>query len=159
LPTGKLQKTVLTLYFLSDLLDNSLDHYQKVGKDGGWTTWQSTWLKQSLRLHDDFIRELSDTLKRKPVRDWLEDFGSRGHQLAPLVVGGLLGLRYQKSHSSSPLEQQPPSRECLVDMVTNMGFGTRRAERALELAEPELRKAKTMEEAAFIVIKYIKEEV
>ena len=157
-PAGKLQKTVLTLSFLSDLLDNSLDHYQKVGKDGGWTTWQSLWLKQPMRLHDDFVTDLTIALKRKPVRDWLEDFGSRGRQLVPLVVGGLLGLRHQRSHASTPLEQQPPTRETLIDMMTGMGYGTSRAEHALELAEPELRKAKTMEEAVPIVLKYILEE-
>jgi hypothetical protein len=104
------------------------------------------------------VSTLSRTFKLKPLADWLEDFGSRGRSLMPLVVGTMLGLMYRDAGASLPIEEQPPSYEFLVDLVTGLGYGTRRAERVLELAEPELRTARTKEEAARIVVKYLGKE-
>ena len=55
-----------------------------------------------MRLHDKFVNGLRHLFKLKPVADWLEDFGSQGLGLVPLVVGALLGLRYRGASNSLP---------------------------------------------------------
>jgi len=158
-PLGKPQITVLPLCFLLALLDGKEDRYRIVGKDGQWTLREVAGMKQPLRLHDDFVNQLRHSFKLKPVVDWLDDFGSRGHKLAPLVVGSLLGLRHQRDGASVPLGQQAYSQEMLINIITGMGYGIARAQRVLERAEPELRPGMTLEEATRIVLKHISEEV
>lgn len=158
-PLGKPQTTVLPLCFLQALLDGDEDRYRAVGKDGRWTLREIAGLKQPLRLHDDFVNELRHVFRLKPVADWLEDFGSRGRSLAPLVVGSLLGLMYRGDSASVPTEQQAYSRETLVEIITGMGYGIARAQKVLQRAEPELRAGMTLEEATRIVLKHISEEV
>jgi len=92
------------------------------------------------------------------VADWLEDFGSQGHGLVPLVVGALLGLRYRSATNSLPAGQQPYSHEALIEVITGMGYSTARAQKVLERAEPELRAGMTLEEAIRIVLRHIGEE-
>ena len=158
-PLGKPQTIVLPLCFLQALLDGDEDRYRVVGKDGSWTLREIAGLKQPLRLHDDFVNELRLVFRLKPVADWLDDFGSRGRSLMPLVVGSLLGLMYRGDSTSVPVEQQAYSRETLIEIITGMGYGIARAHRVLERAEPELRAGMPLEEATRIVLKYIGEEV
>ncbi|MDP2952482.1 MAG: hypothetical protein Q8O76_04105, partial [Chloroflexota bacterium] len=74
-PAGKLEKTTLPLFFLMALLDGEVHRYPVVGKDGDWTSRQVVGVEHPLRLHDEFLDQLARTLKRKPVADWLDDFG------------------------------------------------------------------------------------
>ena len=158
-PLGKPRMTLLPLCFLQALLDGNEDRYRIVGKDGRWTLREVAGLKQPLRLHDDFVNQLHHVFRLEPVADWLDDFGSRGHSLVPLVVGSLLGLMHRGDSASVPIEQQAYSREMLIDIITGMGYGVARAQRVLERAEPELRAGMTLEEATRIVLKHISEEV
>jgi hypothetical protein len=154
-PMGKPQKTALPLCFLRALLDDDLARYRIVGKDGMWTSWEVVGLKQPLRLHDKFVSGLRDVFKLKPVADWLEDFGSQGQSLVPLVVGALLGLSHQSASASLPVERQPYSQEGLLEAATGLGYSIARAERALERAAPELRVGMTMAEAVRLILKYM----
>ncbi|RLC60834.1 MAG: hypothetical protein DRI01_09555 [Chloroflexi bacterium] len=157
-PVGKPQLVVLPLCFLLALLDGNEDRYRIVGKDGQWTLREIAGLKQPLRLHDDLVDGLRHVFRMKPVADWLDDFGPRGHRLVPLVVGSLLGLMYQGESASVPLERQAYSQEMLIEIITSMGYGIARARRVLERAEPELGPQMTLEEATRVVLKYISEE-
>jgi hypothetical protein len=156
---GKPQRTVLPLCFLRALLGDDLARYRIVGKDSMWTSWEVAGLKQPLRLHDKLVGGLRDVFKLKPVADWLEDFGSHGQSLVPLVVGALLGLSHQSASASLPVERQPYSQETLIEVITGMGYGTARARKVLERVEPELRVGMTLEEATRIVLRHIGEEV
>jgi hypothetical protein len=115
-------------------------------------------LRQPLRLHDGLVSGLRRVFKLKPIADWLEDFGSYGQSLVPLVVGAMLGLVYRDADTAVPVEQQPWTRERLLEVVTGMGYSTVRGERVLERAEPELRAGMTLEEAIRTVLKYIGKE-
>jgi len=152
---AKPQTTLLPLCFLQALLDGKEQRYPVVGKDGDWTSWDILGLKQPIRIHDKFRSELVNTLRRKPVADWLDDFGSAGRSLAPIIIGVLLGLRYRRATASLPVEQQPWNRETLLEVITSLGYSTARAQGVLAQAEPELRPGITLEEATRTVLKYI----
>jgi hypothetical protein len=155
---GKPETTVLPLCFLQSLLDGNEGRYRIVGKDGQWTSREVAGLKQPLRLHDEFVNELRHQFKLKPVADWIEDFGSQGHSLVPLVVGALLGLKYRSATNLLPAGQQAYSQDALIEVITGMGYSTARAQKVLERAESELRAGMTLEEAIGIVLRHIGEE-
>jgi len=155
---GKPQMVVLPLFFIQALLDGNEDGYRIVGKDGPWTVREIAGLRQPLRLHDELVERLRNTLKLKPVADFLCGFGPRGVKLVPLVVGALLGLMYRSTGASLPIEQLPWSRETLIEVVTGLGYSAARAQRVVQLAEPEFKIDMTLEEAIRIVLKYIGKE-
>lgn len=156
---GKLERTVLPLPALMSMLDGEFECYPVVGKDGGWTSRQMTLgAEQSLRLHDGFVERLLRILKRKPVADWLDDFGSRGTTLAPLVVGGLLGLMYRDADNAQSTVRRPATRDQLVAVITSMGYSAARASKVLDRASLELKPEMTIEEAKPILLKQIAEE-
>lgn len=157
-PWGKPLRTVLPIFFLLALLDKEEGRFCKVGKDGPWSSWQIEGLKQPLRLHDGFLEKLRQLFKLKPVADWLDDFGTRGQSIAPLVVGALLGLMYRGSSSLLP-EEQGASRQELLQKLTGFGYGLDRVQRAMEKAEPELRGNMTTDEAVETALKYIEKEI
>ncbi|MDP3061848.1 MAG: hypothetical protein Q8O40_01355 [Chloroflexota bacterium] len=155
---GKLQKTTLPLFFLRSLRDGNLHHYPKVARDGGWISWRVVGTEHLLRLHDDFVGQLSRTLRVKPVADWLDDFGRRGRKLAPLVVGSLLGMMYQPTTTTLPLERQPVTREQLVAVITSLGYSAARASKLIEKAAHELVPGMALEDATRILLKYAAQE-
>jgi hypothetical protein len=155
---AKPQTTLLPLCLLQALLDGNEHRYRVVGKDGSWTSLEIVGLKQPVRLHEGFKDNLREVFRHKPVADWVDDFGMHGRSLAPTIVGALLGMRYRQVSASLPTEQQPCSREALVAVMTSLGYGTARAQRAVERAEPELRAGMTLAEATPIVLRHITEE-
>jgi hypothetical protein len=157
-PLGKSQKTVLPLCFVEALLDGDEGRYRIVGKEGGWTLREIGGLKDPLRLHDSFVAQLREVFKARPVADWLDDFGARGHALAPLVVGSLLGLMCQGNSALVPPEEQACDHETLIQIATSLGYGVATAKKALQWAEPELKAAMNLEEKIRILLKYISEE-
>jgi hypothetical protein len=154
-PYGRAETTVLPLRFLQALLDGNEGSYRIVGKDGQWTSFEVAGLRQPLRLHDGFVARLRSMLRKRPLSDWLDDFGPCGRALVPLVVGALLGLRYRSAVSRMPVEEQPWTTESLIELITGMGYGTARAQRVLQRAGEELKPGMAMKEAAHIVLKYI----
>ena len=156
--SGKPQATGLPLCFLRALLDGDDNRYRIVGKQGPWTSLEIPGLKQPLRLHNEFLDRLRHTFDLKPVADWLDDFGSPGYGLAPLVTGALLGLGYRGLRAPLPAEQQPYSRETIVEVITGLGYGAARARKVLDRIETELGPGITLDEAIRIVLRHIGEE-
>ncbi len=153
-PTGKPEKLVLPMSFLRSLLDDDLERFEIIGKDGSYTTWNIPGLKEPLRLPDDFVSGLSAMLRRKSVANWLLDFGSEGKAIAPLVIGSLLGLQFQSTARDIPLAQQPCTHERLVAALEAMAYTAAEAELLIGRASPELRADHTVGEGLRIVLKY-----
>jgi len=153
-PTGKPEKLVLPMSFLQALLDDDLERFEIIGKDGRYTVWNIPGLKEPLRLPDDFISRLSAMLRLKSVASWLLDFGSEGKAIAPLVIGSLLGLQFQSTARDIPLAQQPCTHERLVTALEAMVYTAAEAELLIGRASPELRADHTVEEALRIVLQY-----
>jgi len=151
-PIGKPEKLTLPISFLQAILDDNLEQFELVGKDGKYTNWSIPGLREALRLPNDFITELSAVLRLKSVASWLLDFGSQGEAVAPLVVGSLLGLQFRGVTAPLLVGEQPFQREIVVDTLTRM-FDSARAAEMYEKWAPYLKSSMTNEEAVSLILK------
>lgn len=149
---GKSEKLILPISFLQAILDDDLERFEIVGKDGKYTGWSIPGLREALRLPDGFITELSTVLRLKSVAAWLLNFGSEGKAVAPLAVGSLLGLQFHGVIGPLPIGKQPFKRETVVDTLTRM-FGSARAAEMFEQAAPYLKSSMSNEEAVSLILK------
>ena len=101
-PIGKPEKLILPMEFLQAILDNRLDSFEIVAKDGTHTSWNVPFFREPLRLPDEFVADLSWELERKSVASWLLGFGGNGRSLMPQVVGSLLGLQFRTCDRNPP---------------------------------------------------------
>jgi hypothetical protein len=151
-PMGRSEKLILPISFLQAILDDNLEQFEIVGKDGKYTGWSVPGLREELRLPNSFISELSAVLRLKSVAAWLLDFGSEGKATAPLVVGSLLGLQFHDLIKPLPIGKQPYKREIVLDNLTRM-FGSARAAEMFERGAPYLKSSMTNEEAVSLIFK------
>lgn len=143
---------VIPVIFLQAMLDDDLDRFAVVARSGGRTTWEIPGVK-ALQLPDDFIARLSDTLQRRSVAAWLEDFGSQGRRVMPLVVGSLLGLQFMgASGAPSPAGKQPYDPVELLSALEALAYSPTEAKEMVGRAAPHLRADHTLEEALRVVL-------
>lgn len=148
---GKPETLVLPLSFLQSVLDDDLGRFQVIGKDETNTTWDVPSLKEAVRLPNDFLARLCNVLSRQSVAAWLEEFGSQGQSIAPLVVGTLLGLQFHGAAEALPMGQQMWRREIVMDTITQM-FGKARAKEMFQRVGPYLKVNMTNEEAIRFIL-------
>lgn len=146
---GKSQTVVIPMVFLSALLDDDIDRFRVVSKDGTSTRWEIPGAKQPTELADEFVSLLSETLSRKSVARWLEDFGSQSGGVAALVIGTLLGLAFAQP---SPPGQRAWDQQSVIDTLRGLGYSTKAATEALNRAMPSLRADHTLEEAIRLIL-------
>lgn len=151
-PTGRPEKLTLPMSFLQAILDDELEQFELVGKDGKHTSWRIPGLKEALRLPNDFISELSAVLRLKSVASWLLEFGPEGEAITPLIVGSLLGLQFRAVTPPLPIEKQPFQRETVIDTLTRM-FGSERVAKMFEKWVPYLKPSMTNEEVVTYILK------
>lgn len=150
-PIGKAEKLILPLEFLKTILDNRLDGFEIVSKDGTYTSWNVPFFREPLRLPDEFVTDLSWELERKSVASWLLRFGANGRSLMPQVVGSLLGLQFRTATETHPPDKQTWSQNDVLETLIRM-FGALKAKDLLNQALPNLKANMTDEEAIRLVI-------
>ena len=150
-PIGKPEKLILPLEFLQAMLDDRLDSFQIVAKDGTYTSWKVSFLQEPLRLPDEFLSYLLSDLKRKSVASWLLGYGDNGRGVMPQVVGTLLGLQFRKVTETYPSDKQLWSQDDVLETLVRM-FGAQKARALLNTALPLLKADMTNEEAIRLIL-------
>jgi len=150
-PIGKPEKLTLPLEFLQAMLDDQLDSFQIVAKDGTHTSWKVPFLQEALRLPDGFLADLSWELKMKSVASWLLGYGDNGRCVMPQVVGSLLGLQFRKVTETSVPDKQLCSQDDVLETLVRM-FGAVKAKTLLNAAIPHLKADMTNEEAIRMIL-------
>jgi len=150
-PIGKAEKLILPLEFLQAILDNRLDSFEIVARDGTHTSWNVPFFREPLRLPDEFLADLSWDLKRKSVFSWLLGFGRNGRGVMPQVVGSLLGIQFRKVTEASLPDKQVWRQDDVLETLIRM-FGALKARALLNQALPYLKADMTNEEAIRLVI-------
>jgi len=150
-PIGKTEKLTLPMEFLQAILDDSLDKFEIVAKDGTSTSWNVPFFREPLRLPDEFMAGLSWELERKSVASWLLRFGANGRSLMPQVVGSLLGLQFRGTTEAHPPAEQRWNQDDVLETLIRM-FGALKAKTLLSQTVPHLKADMTNEEAIRLII-------
>ena len=150
-PIGKSETLIIPVLLLQAILDDDLGRFAVLARSAGKTTWEAPGSK-SVQLPDDFVARLSDMLKRKSVAAWLEEFGSQGRSIMPLVVGSLLGLQSMGTAKALPLGQQRWTYEQLLSALEAMAYELSEAREMVARATPYLTADQTLEEAIRVIL-------
>ncbi len=150
-PIGKPEKLTLPMEFLQAILDDSLDGFKIVAKDGTHTSWNVPFFREPLRLPDEFVADLSWDLERRSVASWLLGFGSAGRNLMPQIVGSLLGLQFRSATEARPLAEQRWNQDDVLETLIRM-FGALKARILLSQALPQLKADMTNETAVRMIL-------
>jgi len=150
-PLGKLETLLVPIVLLQAVLDDDLSRFAVLARSAGSTTWEIPGFKP-VQLPDAFIVRLSDVLKRKPVAAWLEEFGSQGRSIRPLIIGALLGLQSAGAAKTLPFGQQQWTYEQLLSALEAMAYHVNEAKAMVARAMPYLRADQTLEEAIRIIL-------
>jgi len=148
---GKSETLIIPMVLLQAVLDDDLSRFAVLARSGGCTTWEIPGFKP-VQLPDDFVRRLSDILKRKSVAAWFEEFGSQGRSIMPLVVGTLLGLQSMGTTGVPPLGEQRWTYEQLLSALEAMAYQVSEAKEMVARAMPYLRADQTLEEAIRVIL-------
>jgi len=148
---GKPETLTIPMVFLHALLEEDLGRFAMVARDASYTTWEIPGAKP-VRLPNDFVSELSQRLKWQSVVSWLEEFGSQGRYVAPLVAGSLLGLAFRDSTQSLSSNEEIVSTDSLVSSLESMAYRPAEAKEMVRSAMPRLRADMTLEEAIRITL-------
>jgi len=150
-PIGKSETLIIPIVLLQAILDDDLGRFAVLARSAGNTTWEIPGFKP-VQIPDNFIARLSDVLKRKSVATWLEDFGSQGKSIMPLVVGSLLGLQSMGVAKTLPLGQQRWTSEQLLSALEAMAYQVSEAKEMVARAMPYLTADMTLEEAIRVIL-------
>jgi len=148
---SKPETLIIPMVFLHALLEEDLGRFAMVARDASYTTWEIPGVKP-VRLPNDFVSELSQRLKWQSVVSWLEEFGSQGRYVAPLVAGSLLGLAFRNSSQPLPTNEEIVSTDNLVSALESMAYRPAEAKEMVRSATPRLRADMTLEEAIRITL-------
>jgi len=148
---GKPEILAIPMVFLHVLLEEDLGRFAIVARDASYTTWEIPGTKP-VRLHNDFVSELSQRLKWQSVVSWLDEFGSQGRYVAPLVAGSLLGLAFRDSSQPLPANNEIMTTDDLVSALESMAYQPAEAKEMVRNAAPRLRADMTLEEAIRITL-------
>ena len=150
-PIGKSETLIIPIVLLQAILDDDLGRFAVLARSAGNTTWEILGFKP-VQLPSDFVVRLSDILKRKSVAAWVEEFGSQGRRIMPLIVGTLLGFQSMGVAKAVPLGKQRWTCEQLLSALEGMAYQTNEAKGMVGRAAPYLRADHTLEEAIRIVL-------
>lgn len=150
-PVGKSETLIIPIVLLQAVLDDDLSRFPVLARSSGQTIWEIPGFKP-VQLPDNFIARLSDILKRKPVAKWLEDFGSQGRSIRPLIVGALLGLQSIGAAKALPPGEQRWTYNQLLSALEAMAYQVREAKEMVARAMPYLRADQTLEEAIRVIL-------
>jgi hypothetical protein len=150
-PMKKSETLIIPILLLQAILDNDLGRFAVLARSAGNTTREVPGSKP-VQLPDDFVARLSGMLKRKSVAAWLEEFGSQGRAIRPLVVGSLLGLHSIGTVKPLPLGQQQWTYEQLLSALEAMAYQVSEAKEMIVHAMPYLRADQTLEEAIRVIL-------
>jgi len=150
-PIGKSETLVIPILLLQAILDDDLGRFSVLARSAGNTTWEILGSKP-VQLPDDFVVRLSDKLRHKSVAAWLEEFGSQGSSIMPLVVGSLLGLQSMGTAKALPLGQQRWTYEQLLNALEAMAYEVSEAKEMVARATPYLTADMTLEEAIRVIL-------
>lgn len=154
---NKGEQLVMPMIFLWSLRNNDVGRFRVITKSGDYTIWDVPGVK-GVRFSHDFLSRLSEVLNRKSVLRWLEDFGSQGRSVAPLVVGCLLGLEFRDTPAALPAEEKTWDQEMIIGfLVDHLGCPLGEAEEMFNRAGPDLRADQKMEDVVRIVLQHAKE--
>ncbi len=148
---GQPEFLVIPMVFLQAILANDLGRFGVLVRSTTHTTWDVPGAKP-VQLPNGFVDQLTDVLGRKPVVDWLYDFGAQGQNVAPLVAGSLLGLQLGNNVPAVPLESESVTTERLVGILEGMAYTVKEAKEMVNRAAPYLRTEHNLEEAVRIVL-------
>lgn len=151
-PISGIEKLILPMPFLQALQDDDLGQFEIVGRDSAHTAWSIPGLKEAIRLPDDFTAKLSGVLRLKTVAGWLQNFGSEGKEVAPWVVGTLIGLQLHGVVAPSAAGGQPYKRENVIARLTQL-YGREWAEEMFTQGAPFLRANMTEREAEQCILR------
>jgi hypothetical protein len=148
---GKPKTLVIPMIFLQALLDDDLAYFRILARSSKATTWEIPGMNP-LEMPDGFLNQLTKVLSRKPVVDWLHDFGAQGRSISPLVAGTLLGLMFANTAQLVPVAQQEWSVEKLTGIAEGMAYKRHEAKEMVNRALPYLHPEQTLEEATRILL-------
>ena len=148
---GKPETLAIPMVFLHALLEEDLGRFAMVARDASYTTWDIPGMKP-VRLPNDFMSELTEMLKYQSVVSWLDEFGSQGRYIAPLVAGSLLGLAFRDSTQSLPANKEIMTTDDLVSALESMAYQPAEAKEMVRSAASRLRADMTLEEAIRITL-------
>jgi len=148
---GKPETLAIPMVFLHALLEEDLGRFAMVARDASYTTWEIPGAKP-VRLPNDFVSELSRRLKWQSVVSWLDEFGSQGRYVAPLVAGSLLGLAFRDSNQALPANNEIMTTDNLISALESMAYQPAEAKEMVRSAAPRLRADTTLEEAIRITL-------
>ena len=150
-PIGKSETLIIPVVLLQAILDDDLSRFAVLARSAGRTTWEIPGFKP-VSLPDELVARLSDILKRKSVATWLEEFGSQGRSIRPLIVGALLGLQSMGTAGVPPLGEQRWTYEQLLSALEAMAYQVSEAKEMVTRAMPYLRADQTLEEAIRVIL-------
>ena len=148
---GKPETLAIPMVFLHALLEEDLGRFAMVARDASYTTWDIPGMKP-VRLPNDFVSELTEMLKYQSVVSWLDEFGSQGRYVAPLVAGSLLGLAFRDSSQSLPANKEIMTTDDLISALKSMAYQPAEAKEMVRSAASRLRADTTLEEAIRITL-------
>ena len=148
---GKPETLAIPMVFLHALLEEDLGRFAMVARDASYTTWDIPGMKP-VRLPNDFVSELTEMLKYQSVVSWLDEFGSQGRYVAPLVAGSLLGLAFRDSTQSLSANKEIMTTDDLISALESMAYLPAEAKEMVRSAAPRLRAGMTLEEAIRITL-------
>ena len=147
----------IPIVFLRAVLENDLGRFRVVARSSARTTWEIPGGKD-LELPADFPGKLSEVLESNSIASWLADFGPQGRIVAPLVVGSLLGLRFQGSTPAVLSGKQPWTMAQLIAALEALAFSSREAKQMADRAVPYLGADITLEEAVRLAVQQVGKE-
>ena len=148
---GKPETLTIPMVFLHALLEKDLGRFAMVARDANYTTWDIPGMKP-VRLSNDFVNELTEMLKYQSVVSWLDEFGSQGRYVAPLVAGSLFGLAFRDSTQSLPANKEIMTTDDLISALESMAYQPAEAKEMVRNAASRLRADTTLEEAIRITL-------
>jgi len=148
---GKPETLSIPMVFLHALLEKDLGRFAMVARDANYTTWDIPGMKP-VRLPNDFVSELTEMLKYQSVVSWLDEFGSQGRYVAPLVAGSLLGLAFRDSTKSLPANKEIMTTDDLISALESMAYQPAEAKEMVRNAASRLRADMSLEEAIRITL-------
>lgn len=150
---GKPHTLIIPMVFLHALLNYDLGRFAILARGSSHTTWEVPGAK-TVRLPNSFVGMLTEVFRRKSVAMWLDDFGSQGRSVVPLVAGSLLGLEFQRTAQPIPLARQPCTPDQLVSALEAMAYKRGEAWEMVRRASPDLKADYTLEEGLRIVLRH-----
>ncbi len=151
---GKPEHQVLPLTVILSVAEGTHLRYPILEKDSQWITWNVVGFDTGIRVHGRLVEGICQALRYQTIYKWLRSFGPQGEDLAPHVVGFLLGVLSGEG-SRGLLKEQTWAMDDLREVIKKLGYNAKETETAINRVLPELATARDMEEALRTVLKAI----